>query len=239
MDSRHVSYPLTLTRQRFVECDPWNARAPFILTLTGAMGSGKGYLAHELERRGMQRIVSTTTRPPRRSDIVDVDYHFVDAKSFGTALCEGQFVECARLAAHWYGVTRTDLSKALATGKPLLVVLDPRGVKRMRVLAQDQGWRIQTLFINQSRDQLARTLVRRGGADFRPIAPPDAAIMELLKQQAGWLAEVHWDVIINAPVGENMASALGTRLIETMRRGAERTISSTQPNRRLIHGISR
>lgn len=237
MDSTQFIPPLT--RFNFFGCDPWDRRAPFILTLTGTSGSGKGHLARELEQRGITRIISTTTRPARENEAPGVDYHFVDPRSFATTLCEGRFAELTRHAGHWYGVTCEVLDAALAHGRPICLVLDPRGVRRMCVWAKERGSRIQTLFLNQSRDHLARTLVRRGTTDSTQGGQAGTAIMDLLKVQTGWLADRHWDVVINTPATPKMVGALVTRLIEIARPEQERASGAALASRRLLHGVSR
>ena len=109
----------------------------------------------------------------------------------------------------------------------------------MCLLARERGWRIQTLFLNQSRDQLARTLVRRGPTDSPQYGPQGTAIMDLLKSQTGWLAELHWDVVINTAVSPKIAGALTTRLIDVARQARERAVAAPQPTRQLFHGASR
>ncbi len=237
MDSTY-SLPF-LTRRQFLGCDPWDQRTPFVLTITGTSGSGKGVLARELEQRGMTRIISTTTRPPRQSEVPDVNYQFVDASAFATTLCEGGFAELTRRSGHWYGLTRDVLAEALARGRPMCVVLDPRGVRRMCALGKERGWRIQTLFLNQSRDQLARTLVRRGPSDSGQVGNEGIAMLDLLKMQTGWLAELRWDVVINTHVSPKMVGALATRLIDIARPEKVHASGAGQSNRRVMHAGSR
>lgn len=237
MDSKQLMPPLT--RLPLVGCDPWDRRAPFILTLTGTSGSGKGHLASELELRGFTRIISTTTRPPRENEVPGVHYYFVDPRSFATTLCEGGFAELTRHAGHWYGVTREVLAAALARGRPMCLVLDPRGVRRMRVWAEEQGWRIQTLFLNQSRDQLARTLVRRATTYSPQDGQEGTTMTELLRAQTGWLAELRWDAVINTAATSKVAGALASRLIETARPEHQPALGAAQAGRRLLHGVSR
>lgn len=237
MDS---TYPLAfLTRQHFLGCDPWDRSTPFILTITGSSGSGKSILARELEQRGMTRIISTTTRPPRHGEVPDVNYHFVDASSFATTLCEGGFAELTRRAGHWYGLTRAAIAEALTQARPMCVVLEPQGVRRMCALGKERGWRIQTLFVNQSRDQLARILVRRGPSASGQTGLEGVAMVDLLRSQTGWLSEMRWDVVIKTRVNPKVAGELATHLIDIARPGASRASVAARSNRRVMHAGSR
>ena len=49
-----------------------------IVVLVGGSGSGKTTIAHELEKKGFRRLVTTTTRPKREGEVDQVDYFFVD-----------------------------------------------------------------------------------------------------------------------------------------------------------------
>jgi hypothetical protein len=109
----------------------------------------------------------------------------------------------------------------------------------MRVWAEEQGWRIQTLFLNQSRDQLARTLVRRATTYSPQDGQEGTTMTELLRAQTGWLAELRWDAVINTAATSKVAGALASRLIETARPEHQPALGAAQAGRRLLHGVSR
>jgi guanylate kinase len=224
-----------LIRAHFAGCDPWNQRAPFLLTLTGVCGSGKTILARELERCGMTRIVTTTTRSPRAHELSGLDYHFLDAKSFASTFCSGGFIEATRYLGHWYAVGRDALAAAETTRRPMCVVLDPRGVRRMRVFADERGWRMQSLFVRYSRDQLARTLVRRFQTSIPEHRQRTGSLLDLLKMHAGWEAELRWDAVVTAPTASNTAG-LATRLLEIAQPAPLHAMRAAHLNRRLSHG---
>ena len=49
----------------------------FILLLVGKTCSGKDTIQNELIKRGMEPVVSYTTRPPRHGEVDDKTYHFI------------------------------------------------------------------------------------------------------------------------------------------------------------------
>jgi guanylate kinase len=229
-----ISVP-PLIRPHFFGCDPWSERAPFLLTLTGVSGSGKALLARELERRGMARIISTTTRAPRAHEVPDLHYHFLDPQAFAASFCAGGFIEATRHRSDWYAIGRDAIAAAEASRRPMCVVVDPRGVRRMRAVAAERGWRVQSLFVRYSRDQLARTLVRRFQAQMLEISCNSTSMMDHLKAQTGWEAELRWDVVVSAPTASNMPE-LATRLVQIARPAPVRAPAAAHLTRRLSHG---
>jgi guanylate kinase len=194
----------------------WDGVAPRLITLTGTSGSGKRLLARSLERHDVIRITSITTRPPRAQETPGLDYDFVDAKMFAKTLCEGGLIECNRHAGDWYGVTRDSLAAAEMQGRPMYLVLNPQGVRRMRVVAEERGWRMQTVFLRQSRARLARTLIRRLHSSGPESVCRGQQITDLWRNQTGWEAGLRWDVIVGAPAGNDLAQ-LAESLVQIAR----------------------
>ena len=124
---------------------------------------------------------------------------------FANTLCEGGLVECNRHAGDWYGVTRDSLAAAEMRGRPMCLVLNPQGVRRMRVVAEERGWRMYTVFLRQSRARLARTLIRRFQSSGAESVCHGQRITDLWRNQTGWEAELRWDVIVGAPAANDLA----------------------------------
>ena len=51
------------------------------IIIAGRMDSGKTTVERELTARGYRRIVTYTTRPRRRDETQDVDYHFISEEN--------------------------------------------------------------------------------------------------------------------------------------------------------------
>ena len=64
-----------------------------IYCLLGKSGSGKSTIEKLLEKKGLKRIVSTTTRPMREGEIEGIDYHFVNEWEFYNFSEQGNFLE--------------------------------------------------------------------------------------------------------------------------------------------------
>lgn len=65
-----------------------------MIILIGKSGSGKSTIANILCRDyGCNKIVTTTTRPKRRGEKQDIDYHFTTKQDFKNTVLSGGFIE--------------------------------------------------------------------------------------------------------------------------------------------------
>ena len=84
----------------------------YLIVLVGGTGSGKTELSKiVIQRLGLKRIISCTTRPPRAGEIDGVHYRFLTVEAFQDGLRRGHFVEYDRpYGEHFYGRMHADLS---------------------------------------------------------------------------------------------------------------------------------
>lgn len=102
-----------------------------IIGLVGKTSSGKSTIAKELDTIGLHKIVTTTTRPPRKGEVDGVDYHFISESEFKRLQEEGAFIETTQYnvasgATWYYGTRKSDLE----TGT--VIILNPDGLKAFR-----------------------------------------------------------------------------------------------------------
>lgn len=71
----------------------------------GASASGKTTVERLLEKMGINRIISYTTRPMRDGEVDGVDYHFVSEEVFVSMKLKGCFQETARYRDWNYGLS--------------------------------------------------------------------------------------------------------------------------------------
>lgn len=68
-----------------------------IIVLVGKTASGKTTIANELcKHHGYKRIITYTTRPMRKNEVQDVDYHFISNKQFNKMVENNEFTEYKR-----------------------------------------------------------------------------------------------------------------------------------------------
>ena len=105
-----------------------------LIGLCGKSGTGKSTIANALIQRGYKKVVTDTTRPPRKGEVNGVDYWFDSDEQFDELYEEGEFIEVTSYKVAngdtWrYGTTRGQLKDA---GEDAVIILNPDGVKAFR-----------------------------------------------------------------------------------------------------------
>jgi len=137
-------------------------RAARLTVLAGPTAVGKGTVAADVRRRYPQvhLSVSTTTRPPRPSEVEGVHYHFVDDAEFDALVAAGAMLEWAVVhGRHRYGTPAAPVQAALDAGTPVLLEIDLQGARQVRAVMPQA----QFVFLAPpSWEELERRLVGRG-----------------------------------------------------------------------------
>lgn len=102
-----------------------------IIVIVGESGCGKTTLAKCIEdSSNYSRVVTYTSRPPRKGEKDGEDYYFVP-KSFFTEHPD-KFVEIAEYNGYQYGLLKSDFQSAIAQGRNIVVIMTPSGMRRIR-----------------------------------------------------------------------------------------------------------
>lgn len=110
--------------------------APLIL-LTGPSAAGKTSVAKKLLQRkslDISRFITCTSRPKRQDEVNHRDYHFLTEDEFKKAIKNKEMIEWSKVYGHYYGSRKKDLEKALKGKKPVLLIIDIQGVKKIKKL---------------------------------------------------------------------------------------------------------
>jgi len=105
-----------------------------LYVVSGPSGTGKTVLCKELIKLTphLNFSVSYTTRPPRKGEEIDKDYHFVSSETFKTMVDNGEFAEWAEIYGHLYGTARTTVEQALDKSLDLLFDIDCQGAQQLK-----------------------------------------------------------------------------------------------------------
>ena len=139
-----------------------------LLIVSGPAGSGKTTLCEGLLRTETQleRVITTTTRPPRGTEVDGVDYHFLAVEAFEARITAGDFYEYARVHGNLYGTQKKPIQEKLDAGINLLLNIDVQGAASFRAVATKEpllAGRITTIFIMPLKlDVLKERLEGRG-----------------------------------------------------------------------------
>ena len=134
---------------------------PLVLIVSGPSGSGKSTLVQKiLEVPGTMLAVSSTTRPPRKTESNGKWYNFVSETEFQGMVQRGEFLEYAQVfGKNWYGTPRKALDEALALHKDLVLEIDVQGALQVK---QKLPGAIAVFVMPPSRDDLERRIRDRG-----------------------------------------------------------------------------
>lgn len=134
-----------------------------ILTLTGPSGSGKTSLVWRLIKKypdRVERIVTSTSRPPRPGETDGIDYHFLSREAFEKGVAEQQFVGHAEFGGNLYGLRRSDVEQALASPKICVLIVEQQGRKALKAMYGDK---VHCVYMAISRSKARRRLNKRDG----------------------------------------------------------------------------
>jgi guanylate kinase len=76
--------------------------------------------------------VSYTTRKPRHDETDTEDYFFIEAEQFEEMIAKNDFLEWAKVHNNYYGTSRSKVEEILASGRDVLLDIDPKGARQLR-----------------------------------------------------------------------------------------------------------
>jgi guanylate kinase len=128
MTSETITSPFVL--------DPPN---PLLIVISGPSGVGKDSVLEEMKSRGLpfHFVITATTRSPRPEETDGVDYFFLSQDEFAKMIDEGELLEYAVVYQDYKGIPKSQVRKALASGKNVIMRIDVQGAETVRKLAKD------------------------------------------------------------------------------------------------------
>jgi guanylate kinase len=163
-----------------------------IVTLTGPSCAGKTTLEGLLKAEGLVSLISTTTRRPRDGEVDGENYHFCDDSMFKRLLTQGAFVEHVKFGGNAYGLTVAEVRKTFESGKDVVLVCEPEGLRQIRKWSAANDVRHVAVYVDNPPAVIAERFMKRAGIDVAEAmihkSPDDAA--KVLKGYATRLAEM-------------------------------------------------
>ncbi|MBL0725460.1 MAG: guanylate kinase [Alphaproteobacteria bacterium] len=137
---------------------------PSVFVISAPSGTGKTTLMNLLmqENKNIKKLVSVTTRAPRKTEKNGVDYKFISVKKYDRFLEKNAFFEAVESYGNKYGILRSDVEELLNSGHDVILDLNYKGASEFVENAKDKV-NIVTIFIMPlSIAELKRRLVSRG-----------------------------------------------------------------------------
>jgi len=147
-----------------------------LLVLAGPAGSGKSTLCDRLVAAdlGFTRVVTSTTRAPRKGEADGVHYHFFTPAQFDAKVAAGEFLEWAWVHGdRRYGTLSSSVLGPLLLGRKLVMSVDVQGVESLRKIAAKNPFLARvmtTVFIVVDHGRLLSRMRERGKDDETEIA---------------------------------------------------------------------
>ncbi|MCC7477320.1 guanylate kinase [bacterium] len=106
------------------------------LVISGPSGVGKTTIVQAALKQnpGWIQCITCTTRPPREHEVNGRDYYFLSEEQFMGRVCSGQFLEYAEVYGRHYGTPLSEIERASAENKRLIIVVDTVGCLSIRAL---------------------------------------------------------------------------------------------------------
>jgi len=100
-----------------------------IIVLSGPSGVGKDAVIQTIIDKNDDFVVpiTMTSRPKRENEKNGHDYYFVSNEEFELSIKKDDLVEYSTVYEYYYGLPKSSMLEALATGKNILVRLDVQG----------------------------------------------------------------------------------------------------------------
>ena len=146
---------------------------PLLIIISAPSGGGKTTLCKQLlaKRPDITRVVTCTTREPRKDETEAEDYFFMDADSFLKRVQAGHFLEHATVYGHSYGTLKSEVLGKLRDGKDVLLNVDVQGAATIRGRAEEDPELKRSLvqvFLTPASISILETRLKRRGADSVP-----------------------------------------------------------------------
>jgi len=132
-----------------------------LFIISAPSGAGKTSLVRSLCARdpNLHISISHTTRPPRRDEIPNVSYHFVDEAIFQDMIYANSFLEFATVFDYHYGTSRDWVERHLNTGLDVVLEIDWQGAVQVRRTLPET---VNIFILPPSFQALEQRLNRRG-----------------------------------------------------------------------------
>lgn len=122
-----------------------------MIILVGPSASGKTELGKVLQKQGIVKLVTYTTRKKRFGEIEGVDYHFLKTEEFLELLEKNFFFEMVKYHNNYYGTSKMDLNNNV------YLIVEPSGLLKYMNLPN-----VISFYIDVDYETRRKRMIKRG-----------------------------------------------------------------------------
>lgn len=106
----------------------------FPIIVSSPSGAGKTTLVEAVLKKNktVSRVITATTRAPRKGEKNGKDYHFWTIKQFEQAIKKHQMLEWAQVHTHYYGIPKKSVDSLLKKNICPILVIDVQGARTVK-----------------------------------------------------------------------------------------------------------
>lgn len=106
----------------------------FPIIVSSPSGAGKTTLVDAVlkQNKTVARVITATTRAPRKGEKDGKDYHFWTIKQFEQAIKKNQMLEWAQVHTHYYGIPKKSVDTLLKKNICPILVIDVQGARTVK-----------------------------------------------------------------------------------------------------------
>ena len=124
-----------------------------MIVLIGHSASGKSTIENKMVDMGYKKVISYTTRPPRKGEVNGIDYHFVTEVDFKSMKINNKLAESVVYRGWFYGTLKKDCLD------DRVIIVEPSGLRQLK---QIKELNVTSFFIKTpERERLIR-MAKRG-----------------------------------------------------------------------------
>jgi guanylate kinase len=118
---------------------PSSQTVPLLIVISGPSGVGKDSVLQAMKERNLpfHFVVTTTSRPPRDYEQHGVDYFFISPEEFAQMIEADELLEHAIVYGDNKGISKKQVSQALASGKDVVMRIDVQGAATIRGISPE------------------------------------------------------------------------------------------------------
>lgn len=139
-----------------------------LVVISAPSGGGKTTVIKLLLKRlqNAGRVVTSTSRDVRNTEVDGVDYHFMSVPEFEQKIKDDGFYEHAVYAGNHYGVEKAKLDETLENKDFALIALDFQGKKHFDSIGLKH---VSIFLIPENMELLEKNIDKRGGMDVETL----------------------------------------------------------------------